>query len=147
LIGGAVDWDRRDARTRGLDFSELKVGRLAAAVVGSPLVQHAGTPVIAAAASGRAVHCAFRLADSNLWLLPAFPQLLRRCYAVAHSEVAKVRYGADNLVDAAESDLRAAPAGGDRPLPVFGAPAVDLTVWFAMAALFLLLARVWLTQG
>jgi hypothetical protein len=147
LIGNAVDWDRTDVRTAGLDFSELKVGRASVAVAGVPLVHHAGKPLLARSPSGRSVHCAFRLADANLWLLPAFPQLLRRCYAAAHADLAKVGYAATNLVDATESDLRAAPAATERPLPEFGAPAVDVTAHFALAALVFLALRVWGTRA
>ncbi len=147
LLGTAIEWDRTDALTRGLDFSEVRVARLAAVVTGAALLQQGDVPLAARAPNGRAVHFAFRLSDSNLWLLPAFPQLLRRCYAAAHADTAKVGFAADNLVDAGESDLRAVDPASDRPLPPFGAPAIDLTAWFALAALLALLARVALPQA
>ncbi|HLU38124.1 MAG TPA: hypothetical protein VK081_01990 [Planctomycetota bacterium] len=141
--GAHVEWDRTEPLLRGLDLSELRVARLSSAVEGRPLVWNGGQPVVVA--RGRAVHCAFRLADSNLWLLPAFPQLLRRCYRAAHAETARVVV-APGLLDPEESDLRAAPPP-DRPLPAFGAPPKDLSPWFLLAALGALLARVWWTRA
>lgn len=145
LVGQAIEWNREHALTAGLDFSELRIARLSAAVTGEQLLAHAQTSV--AARGQRAVHFAFRLADSNLWQLPAFPQLLRRCYAAAHAETAQVRYAANNLLDAEESELRHVSPVADRPLPAFGAPAVDLTRFFALAALVFLAARVLCSRG
>lgn len=144
----AIEWRRDDPLTAGLDFSELRLTQAPVPIGGQALVTAGGQPLIAVRPGRRAVQCAFRLTDANLWLLPAFPQLLRRAYAAAHAEVAAVRLAADNLVDAAESDLRSWPGGAvDRPLPTWGTPALDLTAWFALAALVCLLARAGLTRA
>ncbi|MEZ5963642.1 MAG: hypothetical protein R3F56_07325 [Planctomycetota bacterium] len=145
---GAVEWRRDDPLTAGLDFSELRLQRAPSPIGGETLVSMGGRPLISVRAGRRVVQCAFRLTDANLWLLPAFPQLLRRAYAAAHAEVAAVRSHPDNLLAPAESDLRNwTGAGQDRPLPAFGAPAHDLTGWFALVALVCLLGRAWLTRA
>lgn len=144
----AIEWRRDDPLTSGLDFSELRVGGPLVAIGGEPLVWRGGQPLLSVHRGRRVVQCAFRLPDANLWLLAAFPQLLRRAYAAAHADVAAVRMAPDNLLDAAESDLRASSgAAANRPLPAFGAPPVDLTAWFALAALLCLVARTALTAA
>jgi hypothetical protein len=85
------------------------------------------------------LHFAFRLQDSNLALLPAFPQLLRRAFLRGHRHVGAVAQGA--LLPASESDLLACGGGADRPLPDFGRPGEDLSPLCLLAALLLLAVR------
>jgi hypothetical protein len=141
MLGAAIEWDRNDPLTAGLDFSELRVARLSAAVPAGALVSAGGQPLVTVSPDRRVVQCAFRLTDANLWLLAAFPQFLRRAFAAAHAEAAAVRLAEDNLLDAAESDLRAAAAGPGRPQPAFGNQPRDQTTAFALAALSFLLLR------
>ena len=141
---GTVDWDRSDPRTAGLDFSELHADAVRTAVAGRVLVQGEAGPLVALRPDGRGVHVAFRLAQSNLGLLPAFPQFLRRCFAAAHGEAGRPQLAATNLLRPAESDLgpgAAAPA--PRPLPAFGVPPVELAVPLLLLALFAMAVRIY----
>ena len=94
---------------------------------------------------GASVHFAFRLADSNLSLLPAFPQLLRRSFAAAFGVGTEAVLGPQNLLDGAESDLRR--RGGaqaeSRPRPEYGRPGTSLVIPLLLLALAALVARVY----
>lgn len=139
-----VDWDRSDPRTAGLDFSELHADAVRTAVAGRVLVHGEAGPLVALRPDGRGVHFAFRLAQSNLGLLPAFPQFLRRCFAAAHGEAGRPQLAATNLLRSAESDLRpASVAPPSRPLPTFGAPPVELAVPLLLLALFAMALRIY----
>ncbi len=152
----AVDWDREHPLTRGVDLSELVV-RAALAVEDlpsgpgvMPLIHSTAGPLLVAVERGdlRALVAAFRLGDSNLPLLPAFPQLLRRslswCYGV---EGLLDRAGPlDGLLDREESDLsRSAGAepGDLRPIPPLRDPGARLAVPLVLLAMLLLGIRVW----
>ncbi|MEQ1633449.1 MAG: hypothetical protein ABL997_13815, partial [Planctomycetota bacterium] len=84
-----IDWKRSDPLFAGLDFSELFVAHALRDSLpdGEPLLfaqlqdgTTAPLAVVCTGQNGSAVHFAFRLQDSNLALLPAFPQLLLRAY-------------------------------------------------------------------
>ncbi len=148
-----LDWDRSHPLTRGLDFSELRIqqalARDFAPAAGTPLLWGAQGPLLLACAGsdGTTVHSAFQLAHSNLALLPAFPQLLRRCYAHAQSHRAQAQAQAlpGQLLDAAESDLRGAEAREEpRPLPAFAQEAWSLTLPLLALALLAALIRAYL---
>ncbi len=144
-----VDWDRRDPLTAGLDLSELEVRAcLRTDFLGSgvPVVraEHGPLVVVDEGAEATAVHASFRLAESNFWLLPSFPQFVRRALARCYRERAAVEFSEDNLLDAAESDLAAAAERPqDRPLPEFGAAGRSWTVPLLVLALAAIAARVW----
>ena len=94
------------------------------------------------------VHLAFRLGDSNLFKLAAFPQLLRRAFARSFGAEARPQLVGEPLLDAAESDLAGALASGDlraaapdRDLPVFATPATRLALPLLVLALVLLAVR------
>ena len=136
-----VDWDRRHPILRGLDLSELDVERaLPAARLGDAeevLIEGDGGPLCVL--NRRGVHFAFRLADSNLGLLAAFPQLLRRCLIHAYGAGARARVVGLPLLDARESALE--PVASDlreQPLPMFGHPGFRIgPVLLGLAALAL----------
>lgn len=142
-----VDWDRQSPWTAGLDLSELEVAHALHGILpaGEPLLLGGGPGgervplLVAVPGERRALHFAFRLQDSNLALLPAFPQLLRRAFLGSFG--AAHRIPAPQLpVPGTESDLRALPAVG-RPLPAFGSPARDLGAYCLLAALLALAIR------
>lgn len=149
-----VDWDRDDPITRGLDFSELEVTHcLREAALGGGRVLIAGeledgtaVPLLVArqAEDGASCHAAFRLADSNLPLLAAFPQLLRRCFAYSYGTAAVAVPGPGNLVDPDESELRRRTTARDRPLPAFGREGASLVVPLLLLALAAMALRVYL---
>jgi hypothetical protein len=113
-------------------------------VVGRVLVQGDAGPLIAVRADGRGVHAAFRLGDSNLGLLPAFPQFLRRCFAAAHGDAGRPSLDPSNLLRPAESDLGPTTvAVAPRPLGPFGAPPIELAVPLLLLALLLMAARIY----
>jgi hypothetical protein len=150
-----VDWARDDPLLAGLDLSELRVERaLSVAALPRPegtvrvLLEGENGP-LAVAAPGRGLHFAFRLADSNLPLLPAFPQLLRRGFALAYGSAAQARIVGRPLLDRDETLL-----GGDasaQPAPTmpgtipgadaFGAPGWSLAVPALLVAALALAVR------
>jgi hypothetical protein len=143
-----LDWDRQLPLCAGLDLSELRVQQawpellppgevfLWSEQFGErvPLGVVAGTDQLAS------VHLAFRLGDSNLPLLAAFPQLLRRAFVRCYGAGAR-------LVERtappppAELDLLAPASAADRPLPPFATAAEDLAPWCLLAALLALALR------
>jgi hypothetical protein len=92
---------------------------------------------------GRRRVAALRLADSNLALLPAFPQLLRRAFLRGHRAEARLAVRSAEP-SPREADLRRCAAGPTRPLPPFGEPGADLAPLCLCAALALLGLRAFL---
>ncbi len=144
------DWNRTDPLTRRLDFSELRVASVLApaslSAGGVPLIVGPDGPwLVAVDHDGRrSIHAAFRLDDSNLPLLPAFPQLLRRAFAWCYGAGARAAFDPSSLPGAAESDLRRIPATtADRPLPAFGDDGVSLTIPLLALAFALLAGRLY----
>lgn len=144
-----LDWNRNDPVTRGLDFSDLRIERALAAEflpAGDVLLWGTGGAlmVLAGAGASRSLHIAFQLADSNLPLLPAFPQLLRRAFARCYGDQSRARLATGNLLSASESDLHLMmPRPLDRPLPAFGLPGTSLSVPLLLLALLALAGRVY----
>lgn len=145
-----LDWARTGELGRGLDLSELRIDRAFRGLLppGEPFLWalEDGRPEPLAVVAGRgdvaSVHFAFRLADSNLPLLAAFPQLLRRAFVRCHGR------GAAPVVatpppDPGELDLRQAAAASERPLPPFAAAPVDLSVACLLLGLLALACRCW----
>lgn len=146
-----TDWDRRTPLTADLDLSGLRV------LVALPETLPDGEPFLWAAGPASesaplavvvsdqdrcSLHFAFRLADSNLPLLPAFPQLLRRAFVRAYGSAASAAEVRAPLA-VGEQDLRAVATAPDRPLPAFGEPRESwrgLCLWLAVA---LLAVRAW----
>jgi hypothetical protein len=91
-----------------------------------------------------AVHLAFRLEDSNLWKLAAFPQFLRRCFAASYGRGSVATVAKDSLLDPAESNLAAQVPGIERELPAFARRSRGLAVPLLVLALLLLAIRVYL---
>ncbi len=147
-----VDWDRQHPLLRGLDLSELRILRTwpGSLPAGRTLVQGqvdaapAPLMVLAEAPGHATLHCAFRLQDSNLALLPAFPQLLRRSLLAAFGEAARWTEAEPGLPGAGEGDLTALGGAPDRPLPAFGGPGRSLAALALLLALLLLAVRAWL---
>jgi hypothetical protein len=148
-----ADWDRESALTRGLDLSELRIDRAwrrslppgQVFLWADEVLPDAGgerTPLAVVSGDETAtVHFAFRLADSNLPLLPAFPQLLRRAFVRSHG-VGAIIQARDTPPPPAEVDLReVAPPVPDRPLPPFGGRDEPLARWCVLAGLVFLLLR------
>lgn len=146
-----IDWDRTDPITQGLDLSELQVTtclRRDFIGTGKPLIsaEHGPLLVVDEGETWTSVHAAFRLGDSNLPQLPAFPQLLRRAFAHSFRDLARPTPSPDNLLSAAESDLgRRADAGAyrDRAVPALGHPGTSLAVPLLLLALLALALRVY----
>lgn len=145
-----TDWDRQQPLLRGLDFSELAVQAAWHGILpeGRPLLYGVGPdgatePLLVQSpdARGGALHFAFRLQDSNLALLPAFPQLLRRALLPAYGKVA---LQPAPLVPVGESDLRALPPPQDGALPAFAADGNSLAPWCLLLGLACLALRAWL---
>lgn len=143
-----ADWDRQSPLTVGLDLSELVVSQAWRGVLpaGEPFLwaEDGGAreplAVVAGGEQLASVHFAFRLQDSNLPLLPAFPQLLRRAFVRAYGA------GAAPVVRslppaAGEQDLLHPATGPDRPLPPFGTADTELAPWLLLAGLIALAAR------
>lgn len=145
-----IDWKRSDPLFAGLDFSELSVVhalRDSLPSDGEPLLfaqlpdgTTAPLAVVCTGANGSAVHFAFRLQDSNLALLPAFPQLLLRAYERSQPGSRAIAF-VQQPSPLAEADLRHHDATLDRPLPKFPESARDLSPWCLCIALALLAVR------
>jgi hypothetical protein len=148
--GAPVDWDRAHPLTRRLDLSELRVAAVldpaALPADGVPLIAGPNGPwLVAVDRDGqRAVHAAFRLDDSNLPLLPAFPQLLRRAFAWCYGAGAIAAVDPASLPGVAESELhRDVDAPTERPLAPFGGDGVALTIPLLALAFALLAGRLY----
>ena len=107
---------------------------------GEPAGERFPLLVLAQGEEAASLHFAFRLQDSNLGLLPAFPQLLRRAFLRGYGDDARIQ-GLTPAVPLHEADLRSCGGLTDRPLPEFGQPGVELAAWCALLALLLLGAR------
>ena len=146
-----IDWARDDPITRGLDLSGLTVETcLRRDFIGSGealvAAEHGPLMVVDEGQEWTSVHAAFRLGDSNLPLLPAFPQLLRRCYSRSFQGQAEASLAPRNLLSPAESDLRRlAPEEAylERPLGPVGRPGTSLVVPLLLLALAALAVRVY----
>ena len=143
-----VDWDRQDPLLVGLDCSELQVAHALAGALpaGKPLLWGRGPgggrqplAVLVEGPRAASLHFAFRIQDSNLGLLPAFPQLLRRAFQRGYGEDRRVDVRSEPVVSS-EADLRGL-AAIRRSLPLFAAPARELAGWCALLALGLLALR------
>lgn len=154
---GSLGWDRRAALGLGLDLSELRIDRAFPKLLpkgevflwsdeAPPGERGAAGPVPLAVVCGdgsrASMHFAFRLADSNLPLLAAFPQLLRRAFVRCHGLAEPLRWNA--VPPAGEQDLRARATAEDRPLPKFATGDTDLVVFCLVAGLLALACRSWL---
>ncbi|HEX5050203.1 MAG TPA: BatA domain-containing protein [Planctomycetota bacterium] len=147
LDPAVVDWDRTSALTAGLDLSELRVqcAFREALPAGEPFLwagagQREPLAVVVGDERQASVHFAFRLQDSNLPLLAAFPQLLRRAFVRAYGAAARLEPQV-GPVPAGEQDLLDHAVAADRALPRFGAPDQDLAVWCVLAGLVALAMR------
>ncbi len=149
LAPRVADWDRQSPLTAGLDLSELRLtaafrGVLPAgeAFLWADDGAGARTPLAVVVDGGdtASVHFAFRLQDSNLPLLAAFPQLLRRAFVRCHGSAAALAVTTPAPA-AGEQDLRTAATGADRPLPPFAAPDRDLAALCLLAGLLALALR------
>ncbi|MCA8977045.1 MAG: VWA domain-containing protein [Planctomycetes bacterium] len=148
---GALDWDRVGTLTAGLDLSELRVDQVddATLPVGEPFLfgeragRRAPLAVVAGGAELASVHFGFQLRDSNLALLAAFPQLLRRAFVRCYGTAAAITVTSGPPA-AGEQDLWRRPVGADRPLPAFGTPDTGLGAWLMLVGLMALALRAWL---
>lgn len=154
---GSLGWDRGSPLGLGLDLSELRIDRAFPGLLPpgqvflwsdeAPPGERAATgPVPLAVVCGdgarASVHFAFRLADSNLPLLAAFPQLLRRAFVRCHGLAEPPRWQA--VPPPGEQDLRGGATAEDRPLPKFATGDWDLVGWCLWAGLMALAFRSWL---
>lgn len=144
-----ADWDRTGPLGAGLDLSGLRIAcafretlppgepflwALEAGGEKVPLAVVAGGPELAS------VHFAFRLQDSNLPLLPAFPQLLRRAFVRTYGAGAALKSLTD-APPAGEQDLLARAVGTERPIPPLGTDDQSLGPWLLLAGLLCLSLR------
>lgn|GEM_PF-4907396 len=145
LAPAGIDWDREHVLTRGLDLSELQVDRAWRGVLpdGQPILWseegglRAPLAVLSQGDGVASIHFAFRLQDSNLPLLAAFPQLLRRGFVRSYDAAASLTIeGA--APPAGELDLRYAQLATSRPGSAFGQPTRSLARWFVAAGLLAL---------
>lgn len=129
-----ADWDRDHPLTAGLDLSELQLTCAFRATLppGEPFLwaTDPGGPnvplaVVCGTRDRASIHFGFRLQDSNLPLLPAFPQLLRRAFLRCYGTGSELQV-ATAPSPAGEQDLQHLAAGPDRSLPDFGTPDLDL---------------------
>lgn len=143
-----LDWDRGAPLMAGLDFSDLYVqSALRQSLPAGKVLLHARTStgvveplmVLVSGARSASLHTAFRLQDSNLPLLPAFPQLLRRLVLAGLGSSTGIALPIPP--DRSEADLRTLPAAADGALPAFGQPGLDLAPWCLLAAALLLSLR------
>ncbi|HZN38872.1 MAG TPA: hypothetical protein VFD82_08715 [Planctomycetota bacterium] len=144
-----ADWDRGSPLTAGLDLSELRVHcafrETLPAGQAFLWAQHAvqgRVPLAVVAGDERhaSVHFGFRLQDSNLPFLSAFPQLLRRAFVRCYGAAAKLRVRSPAMAPG-EQDLQARAVGVDRPLPPFGTPDRELAAWSLLLGLCALALR------
>lgn len=144
-----VDWDRADPVLAGLDLSELEIAHAlrgtlppGRALLNGQLPDGSNAPlaVVEEGARGNAYHFAFRLQDSNLGLLAAFPQMLLRCYEQSQPgprAVSRRKPG----IPASESDLSEIAPSTSRTGVRWAAQSADLSAWCAALALTLLALR------
>jgi hypothetical protein len=144
-----ADWDRGSPLTAGLDLSELRVhcafretlpAGKAFLWADQTLEGRVPLAVVAGDDNLASVHFAFRLQDSNLPLLSAFPQLLRRAFVRCYGAAAKLKVRSPATAPG-EQDLERRAAGADRPLPPFGTPDRELAAWSLLLGLCALALR------
>lgn len=143
-----IDWSRSSALTRGLDLSELRIDRAWRNILpdgGAFLWRVDGDNrvplgVLVDAGETASVHLAFRLKDSNLPLLPAFPQLLRRAFVRSYGQT-ETSIATTPVPPASEHDLTATAKAADRNLPPFQGQDVGLARWFVCLGLMALALR------
>jgi hypothetical protein len=147
-----LDWDRIGPLAAGLDLAELSVQAAFRGTLppGQPFLWaddgKGGREPLAVIVDGgetASIHFAFRLQDSNLPLLPAFPQLLRRAFVRSYGEAARLQVSSPAPAPG-EQDLRPAsgrPEGRDRPLPPFSTPDRDLGAMCLLLGLLALALR------
>lgn len=143
-----ADWDRSLPLTAGLDLSDLRIEQAWHGVLppGQPFLwagdESGRQPlaVIAGDAECASVHFAFRLQDSNLPLLAAFPQLLRRAFVRCYGAGAALSVRSEPPAPG-ELDLRTATVGQDRLLPPFAGADTALAPWCVLAGLLALAMR------
>lgn len=148
LLPTPLDWTRDTDLTRGLDLSELVVERAWRNMLppGEAFLwchdgeQRHPLAVLVAAGDTASVHFAFRLQDSNLPLLPAFPQLLRRAFVRSYGELAQV-VSPSVLAHPDERNLLARAVAPDRPLPGFAKSARSAARWLVVVGMLALLLR------
>jgi hypothetical protein len=132
----------------GLDLSDLVVQQASQGIlpVGEELLWadaaegRAPLAVLVGTEQCASLHFAFSLQDSNLPLLPAFPQLLRRAFVRAHGPAAVVAAATTAPVPE-ELDLLTVARGPDRVLPPFAGEDRDLAGWFVLGGLLCLALR------
>ena len=145
LLPAAIDWSRGSPLTLGLDLSELRIERAWRGILpaGEAFLwsqegeQREPLAVLVDQGSTASVHFACRLQDSNLPLLPAFPQLLRRAFVASYG-MAATSLRSTPLPPASECDLLTAATGVDRDLGPFAEPPRDLARWFVLLGLLAL---------
>jgi len=144
-----ADWDRSSPLTAGLDLSELRIDCAFRETLpdGVPFLWAASAAgnreplaVVCGDDQTASVHFAFRLQDSNLPLLPAFPQLLRRAFVRSHGAAASLG-AVTPAPPTGEQDLQHRAAAPDRPLPPFGTPDRSLAPWCLLVGMCALLLR------
>ena len=143
-----IDWSRSSPLTVGLDLSELRIDRAWRGILpeGEPFLwsqngdQRVPLGVLVDGGDTASVHLAFRLQDSNLPLLPAFPQLLRRAFVRSYGEAA-TSLASPHATPATERDLSDPAIAEDRPLPEFAQEERGLAAWFVLAGLLALALR------
>ena len=148
LSPSPLDWSRTSELTRGLDLSELRIDRAWRNILpaGEAFLwwvdgdRQVPLGVLVDAGETASVHLAFRLEDSNLPLLAAFPQLLRRSFVRSYGAAA-AGIGVPEPPPARERDLFARAVGADRGLPAFGGEDRGLARWFVAAGLLALALR------
>ncbi|MSR38000.1 MAG: hypothetical protein EXS02_04080 [Planctomycetes bacterium] len=143
-----IDWERSSPLLKGLDLSDLYIQNalLAPLPLGLVLMQGldssgASRPlmVLCNGAHAASLHTAFRLQDSNLPLLPAFPQILRRMLVAAQGGgIAIPKPARPSLF---ESDLTRIPAPREVGLLPLGAPGDDLAPLCLLCAAALVALR------
>jgi hypothetical protein len=143
-----LEWARTLPMTAGIDLSELVVHQAWRGLLppGEPFLwaNEAEGPIPLAVFVGDAqlgsVHFAFRLQDSNLPLLPAFPQLLRRAFVRCYG-TAMALQATSPPPAAGEQDLTQPATAPDRPLPSFATKDLDLAPWCLLLGLCALALR------
>ncbi len=143
-----LDWDRASPLLAGIDLSELRIARalpVERMPAGRTLLRGESGPLAVAVErpEGAVTVCfGFRLADSNLALLPALPQVLARAYRAAWGSRARPSGASTNLLSPSESELVASEPRKDRPLPDFGSPDTPLAVPLVLLAMLALALRI-----
>ncbi|MEO0481067.1 MAG: hypothetical protein AAF196_16470 [Planctomycetota bacterium] len=127
-----VDWDREHPLLQGLDLSEMRVRRRLprdfAPDGAQVLLRGRDGPLLVSWEDdgGRSLHAAFRLEDSNLWRLPAFPRLLRRAVRwLILGQAAPLEPSATGLLNRSESlgfpERRISPVSQEDPTELLAA--------------------------